>query len=394
MRLAFITSLIPDAQPATGFEIANAAIIAALREAGHETHVFGFMRDGSAAPADQRTHLHRRIVIENAAATRGQKARWMMIALARDLPLAAAKLAGPCEGLPEKVLAAGPFDAIILNSVMMPAACPALLHLAPCLLVAHNVEHLTAEENARNAGGLAARLYVREARLLKRIEHRLAEECRFVWFLAEEDRQKLGVDVTGKSAVLPLIAPTSLPDSLPETQAALPDKAERWDVGMIGTWTWGPNQIGLEWFLKEIAPRLPPDVTVAIAGRTPPGMQSPRASVKLVGRVPDQAQFLAACRCIALATQAGTGVQLKTLEAFQLGKPTVATPLALRGFSEHPANLRVAEGAAEFAQAIARMAADARAGRVGDLDGAAFIARQKAAMLASIKAGLGALSPP
>jgi glycosyltransferase involved in cell wall biosynthesis len=265
-----------------------------------------------------------------------------------------------------------------------------LLHLAPCLLVAHNVEHLTAEENARNARGLVARLYRREARLLRRVEHRLAEECRFVWFLAEEDRQKLGVDVAGKSAVLPLIAPTSLP----EAQVALPDKAERWDVGMIGTWTWGPNQIGLEWFLKEIAPRLPPDVSVAIAGRIPPGIQSPRGSVKLVGRVPDQAQFLAACRCIALATRAGTGVQLKTLEAFQLGKPTVATPLALRGFAEHPANLAVAEGAAEFAQALARMAADARAGRIGDLDGAAFIARQKAAMLAAIETGLGALSPP
>jgi glycosyltransferase involved in cell wall biosynthesis len=394
MRLAFITSLIPDAQPATGFEIANAAIIAALRQAGHETHVFGFMREGAAAPVDLHTHLHRRIIIENSAASRGQKVRWMMTALARDLPLAAAKLAAPCEGLPEAVLAAGPFDALILNSVMMPAACPALLHLAPCLLIAHNVEHLTAEENARSAKGLVARLYEREARLLKRIEHRLAEDCRFIWFLADEDRGKFGVDAAGRSAVLPLIAPTSLPASLPEAPATLPDKSERWDVGMIGTWTWGPNQIGLEWFLKEIAPRLPPDVTVAIAGRTPPGMASPRPSVKLVGRVPDQAQFLAACRCIALATRAGTGVQLKTLEAFQLGKPTLATPLALRGFVDHPANLRTAEDPADFAQALATMAADARAGRIGDVDGAAFIARQKGAMLAAITAGLGALSPP
>jgi hypothetical protein len=110
--------------------------------------------------------------------------------------------------------------------------------------------------------------------------------------------------------------------------------------------------------------------------------------------VPDQARFLAACRCIALATRAGTGVQLKTLEAFQLGKPTVATPLALRGFSEHPANLRIAEGPGEFAQALAAMAADARAGRIGDIDGAAFVASQKEAMLSSIATGLGALSPP
>jgi Glycosyl transferases group 1 len=390
MRLAFVTSLIPDAKPATGFEIANAAIIAALREAGHETHVFGFMREGAVAPADPHSHLIRRIIIENAAAPAAMRARWLMTALMKNLPLAAAKLAAPCQGLPDAIMAAGPFDAIILNSVMMPAACPGLTKLAPCLLVAHNVEHLTAQENARNARhGFTRWLYAREARLLKRIEHRLAEDCRFIWFLAEEDRQSLGVDLSGRSAVLPLIAPTSLP----QARGPLPADAERWDVGMIGTWTWGPNQIGLEWFLKEIAPRLPADITVAIAGRTPPAMVSPRPSVRLVGRVADQAQFLAACRCIALATRAGTGVQLKTLEAFQLGKPTLATPLALRGFAELPANLRVADDAPAFAKALAGLVADARAGRVGEMDGAAFIAGQKTAMLRAITQGLGSISP-
>ncbi|MGL4728299.1 MAG: glycosyltransferase [Bosea sp. (in: a-proteobacteria)] len=388
MRLAFVTSLIPDAKPATGFEIANAAIIAALREVGHETNVFGFMREGADVPADPRAHLIQRIIIENAAAPASLRARWLMTALRLGLPLAAAKLAAPCEGLPDAIVASGPFDAIILNSVMMPAACPALTRLAPCLLVSHNVEHLTAQENARNARHPLTRwLYAREAKLLKRIEHRLAEECRFVWFLAEEDRQKLGLDTSGRSAVLPLIAPTSLP----QTQASLPADAERWDVGMIGTWTWGPNQIGLEWFLKEIAPRLPADITVAIAGRTPSDLVSPRPSIRLVGRVADQAQFLAACRCIALATRAGTGVQLKTLEAFQLGKPTLATPLALRGFAQLPTNLRVADDAPAFAKALAELVADARAGRVGNVNGAAFIAGQKVAMMQAVEAGLASI---
>ncbi len=388
MRLAFATSLIPNGKPATGFEIANAAIMAALRDAGHETHVFGFLRTGAPDLSDPQAHCLARIVIENAAASPFQKARWLVTALGRGLPIAAAKLAEPAGTLPDAIRAAGPFDAIILNSVMLPAACPGLLSLAPCLLVAHNVEHRTAAESAAHAANpLTRALYAREARLLARIEAMLVERCRFTWFLAEEDRLALGPADPGRAGLLPLIAPTSLP----EAAAPLPPDAERWDVGMIGTWTWGPNRIGLDWFLTEVAPRLPADITVAIAGRTPPETRSPRASVRLVGRVADQAQFLAACRTIALATRAGTGVQLKTLEAFQLGKPTLATPLALRGFAETPANLRIADSPADFARAMASLVADARAGRIGDVDGAAFIARQKAAMQAAIMRGLAAL---
>ena len=38
------------------------------------------------------------------------------------------------------------------------------------------------------------------------------------------------------------------------------------DLGLVGTWTWQPNRIGLIWFLEEVVPRLSDDVTIAIAG--------------------------------------------------------------------------------------------------------------------------------
>lgn len=414
MHLAFVTSLVPLPKPDTGFEIANAAILCALREAGHRVSVFGFVREGQAHPADPDTHVLADIVIENAAASARVLAGWAMTALVNRLPLAIAKLKPHAALLPEALRGvaggeAGAFDAIVLNSIMMPGACPALLDIAPCLLVEHNVEHLTAAENATHARNRLMRwIYRREARLLQRIEHRVAAKARFIWFLAEEDRVRIGMDVMARSAVLPLVStterpaapvpPAMIPSPSPSPSSRLSPKPiqgnaprPQYDVGLIGTWSWGPNRIGLEWFLKEVAPRLAADIIVAIAGRMPEGIISPRASVLMLGRVPDAGAFLASCRTLALASRAGTGVQLKTLEAFQLGKPAVATALSLRGFAEYPANMRLADDGRSFAAALTDLVADVRAGRMGDMDGAAFLQRQKQVMLDQVRAGLAVL---
>ena len=72
----------------------------------------------------------------------------------------------------------------------------------------------------------------------------------------------------------------------------------------------------------------------------------------LVGRVPSAEGFLRSCRLVALSSRAGTGVQLKTIEAMQLGLPAVATTLSCRGFTDMPANFTLADTAEDFARAL------------------------------------------
>ncbi len=94
--------------------------------------------------------------------------------------------------------------------------------------------------------------------------------------------------------------------------------------------------------------------------------------------MPDAGVFVSSCRTIALTSRAGTGVQLKTVETFQLGKPAVATSLSLRGFTEIPSNVRRADAPAEFADALTGLVREVRAGHVGDADGRVFLERQQA----------------
>lgn len=387
MRLAFVTSLIPVARPDTGFEIANAAILDALRAAGHEVTAFGFLRPGEAPADPAQAVVIDAVDIENAAVPATRKLQWLASALRHGLPIASAKLLMTGRGrFVEAIRARGPFDALILNSVMLPGAFPELTTLGPFILVEHNIEHVSAQQNAAHAGNPAMRwLFSREARLLEQVEHRLWRAARFVWTLAEEDRAALGPDHQAKSAVLPLVSGTQ-----PDGVTAPAEAAPAYDIGLIGTWTWAPNFIGLDWFLREVCPLLPADVTVAVAGRLPGEMPAVSAQVKLVGRVPDAEAFLRSCRVLALSSRAGTGVQLKTIEAMQLGLPAVASSLSCRGFSEMPANFTLADSPADFAAALVERVRVSRAGQDQRIDGAAFMAGQRAALAAALARGLDA----
>lgn len=387
MRLAFITSLIPVAKPDTGFEIANAAILDALRAAGHEVTAFGFLRPGELPADPAQAVVIDAVDIENAAVPAKRKLQWLAHALVHGLPIASAKLLMAGRGrFVEAIRAYTPFDALILNSVMLPGAFPELTALGPCILIEHNIEHVSAEQNAAHAGNPAMRwLFTREARLLEQVEHRLWKEARFVWTLAEEDRAALGPDYQAKSAALPLVS-----GAQPDAAAAPTEIAPAHDIGLIGTWTWAPNFIGLDWFLREVCPLLPADVTVAVAGRLPGEMTPVAAQVRLVGRVPDADAFLRSCRVLALSSRAGTGVQLKTVEAIQLGLPAVATSLSCRGFSAMPENFTLADSPADFAAALVARVRAARAGDDQRIDGGAFMAEQRAALAAALARGLEA----
>ncbi len=382
MRLAFITSLLPTGKPDTGFEIANACVLDALRDAGCTVTLFGFLRSDETAEPPAGSVVLDRLVIENAAASRGQKLRWLAESFRRNLPVISTKLATFGEArLRDIIDSHGPFDAYVINSAPVAGAFPSLLE-KPSIVVAHNVEHASARENASSAGGLTGRLYRREARLLEQVEHRALAAARFIWCFSQEDREGFGMDIEAKSAVLPLLTPVVA--KLPETEPA-------YDIGLIGTWTWQPNLVGLRWFLDEVVPAISTDISVAIAGRLPAGFQTSHEQVTLLGRVPDATAFVASARTIALTSRNGTGIQLKTIETFQLGKPAVATRSSIRGLSQLPTNCLVADDAKGFAAALTKLVWDVRAERTQMADGSAFVIRQKKGMRDAVKQGLQAL---
>jgi len=189
----------------------------------------------------------------------------------------------------------------------------------------------------------------------------------------------LRVSSAGCAPRLPLVTPAS-------GYVWSGKRAPLYDATLIGTWTWQPNRIGLEWFLGEVVPHLPDDFTIAIAGSIPADLRSPHPGVSFVGRVPDAIAFVQSGRVVPLISRAGTGVQLKTIETFELGLPAVATQRSLRGIGAVPSNCIVADGPVEFAAALERSARNAV-----DVDGARFRHDQLQALDRQLALGLHAL---
>lgn len=381
MHLLFATSIVPDGALASGYEIANAAIIAALRRAGARVTVLGFAWPGKPVANPGNTIVLGAVDVRTESASTSQKLAWLARAMLSGLTFSSVKLRTVSdEAVRAAVERAGPFDGYVLNSVQFAGAFQALFGDRPSIFVAHNVEYASAGENAAAVPDIVQRLlFRREARLLRRLEERLCERSRFVFTLAEEDRAALGVASEDRSAVLPLVtSPAPVPPQRPRRIDC--------DAALIGTWTWQPNRIGLDWFLEKVAPRLRPDFRIRIAGSVPSGMTATHPGIVFVDRVPDARAFVRSAAVVPLISTAGSGVQLKTIETFELGLPSVATSHSLRGIDHRPANCIVTDDPAAFAAGLEAAAVD-----IHDVDGEAFHTRQIEALDAAVARGLARL---
>ena len=378
MHLVFATSIVPNGAPRSGYEIANAAIIDAFARVGCRLTVMGFAWQGQEGAPPAGSIVLGALDPRTEAAPLTTRLGWLATALWRGLTFSSAKMRLVS---PRHVSAAleelGPIDGVIFNSAQFSGAFLDVFEGKPNLYVAHNVEHVSAAESATAAKGLVARLlFRREARLLKQLERRLCDGARFVYTLSDDDRLKLDVAGDDRSAVLPLVAH--------EPAAAQALRETVWDAALIGTWSWAPNRIGLDWFLEQVMPHLPANFRVAIAGDAPPALASAHPRVAFTGRVPDAVAFVRSGKVVPLISRAGTGVQLKTIETFEQGLPSVATGSALRGISHIPENCVVADDPRDFAAALVKAAN----GPLNDIDGRSFHHAQRAALDKAVLHGL------
>lgn len=383
MHFVFISSLVPVADPASGYDIANRVIVDAVRLLGHRVSVLGFLQPGHQPADPDQTVLLGSLEVTNARVGKLRKALWLKDAFVYGEPVSVAKMhATTAADIRAALAKLAPIDGLILNSVQLPGAFADIFSEWPSVFIAHNVEAHSAADNARRAPGRLTRLlFGRDARLLSGLESRLCAMSRHVFTLAEADRAALGVASDGRSTVLPLVTSVTPPDP-PSVRVPVHD------AGMIGSWTWAANRAGLAWFLDEIIPRLPSDFRIAIAGGI--GRDAPKVpdNVALLGRVPDARAFVRSCRVIPLISRTGTGVQLKTIETFEMGLPSVATESAVRGISALPDNCSTADDPDAFAQALVEMIGRSRAGEPLDRDGRAFHARQLEGLVSALARGL------
>ncbi|MBU1174402.1 MAG: glycosyltransferase family 4 protein [Alphaproteobacteria bacterium] len=384
MRILLITTSLPHLRK-NGAETATMNLIAAILAAGHTCEVVGYGRAGEtdALPAGFHSAGTWPIEVENAGA---RAYVWMIAALLTGKPYITTKFrSAAMTRLLRRMLAAKSYDAVIVNHAHMAWVLDEPLLPRRRIAVAHNVEwQLYAAMGADPKASPVRRfVYGREARLVKALETRLATTSAQIWTLTE-------ADADGFRALGARSAPIVL--GIPGQAFAALDRpaVPRLDIGILGNWAWDVNRKGLEWFIEAVVPLLPPSLSIGIAGNRADLVPNPYGNVRYFGFVPDAGAFLRDCRVLAVPTQVGGGIQIKTIEGISAGVPMVTTPLGLRGITEVPDFVHVEPSAEGFA---ARLSAIAQGPNCVDTsEGSRWAEARAAGFQRSMRAALDALA--
>lgn len=349
MRVLVATTVLPEPSRGGG-EVVTAGFVAALARAGAEVDVIGLLRPGAPVPdppSGVRFHLAERRPIETMGAGTRHRLAWALTALLRREPFSVAKYRA--RGYDRVLGGLAPWDLAVIDHLQLAWLAPALGRF---LLVEHNHEAAIYGGLAEGAGGLARLAWRREQRLVEALERATAAAACEVWALTEADAEIL----RGAGTDVRVFAVPGAGAPLQAQGAASPEPY----VAVLGTWTWGPNLEGLRWLYETVVPRLAGGPAIVVGGRGAERLGPAPAGVRLAGHVPDAGEFLASAAAVAVPAVAGSGVQVKTLDAIASGSPVVATTVALRGIDDPPEGVQVADEPDRFAAALRTAAAGPR----------------------------------
>ena len=340
MKILYLTTVLPS-RKRTGGEIASQCFINALKSCGNEVLVVGYQRPGDTNSTNENEVVVEQRYIETEK-SKYHPFIWMILSFLKQLPYSAAKYYSKKYFQKiRKILQANDYEIIIIDHAQLGWLLPLLNNEYKVIFIPHNVENKLYEMLLKKAQTYISKyIYKRESHLIKKMEEHLAVSCKQVWTLTSDDFDYFYTHNQNCKAF-------HLPSSwtIPPKNSAI----KNCDIGIIGSWTWKANKSGLEWFFQAVYCYLPTNITIHVAGSGATWLLEKYPNVKYYGFVPDAQAFMALAKVIAIPSISGGGIQIKTLDAIASGSPIVATNIAMRGISDYPSAIKIADEPETFA---------------------------------------------
>lgn len=244
-------------------------------------------------------------------------------------------------------------DVVHAEQLQAVANCDAAhVNGVPVVLRMQNVESDLWAQSA--AAGLRMRALAFEAERVRRAERDAMQRCAATVTLTVADADRL-------RALLPEVLQQSVRAIAPPFAPALatgPAVAGAPALVISGSAGWRPNAFGAQWFSREIWPTVREQVAGARlhmfggTALTGDGVEWHAAPADSVTAFP-----VGAIVVVPLAV--ASGIRMRILEAWARGLPVIATTAAARGLVVRNGDeLMIADNAADFSSAIARLADD------------------------------------
>lgn len=228
------------------------------------------------------------------------------------------------------------------------AACREAKALNPRCAVAalfHNDERRYLLRSALR-GGAAAELLKLPS--VTRAERDAMERADLAIALSGRDADELERDYGRRPE---LILPPMVPDRRPAPKAYREGEPRYLFVGSA----FKPNVEAARFLARRVMPLVPGSLTVAGRGFDAYAAELGSARVRVLGFVEDLDGLYARADAVASPVPWGSGIKVKTAEAFMYGMPFVGSPEALEGYDAAAAGARTARSPADYAQALTEL---------------------------------------
>jgi len=207
-----------------------------------------------------------------------------------------------------------------------------LLHRTPLIIDIDDVDSdfFNSAVEARQVGWLKSLMYSRQARQLSRLMPQWLNNTKRAWISKAEDAAKIG-------APHPWVLPNAVDTDRPAAENPVANTSL--EMLFVGALHWGPNQMGLRWFVDAVLPLIAreiPSAKLRIVGSACPDEFSrwlaDHPNVAYVGEVPDVAPYYRASAFSVVPVHSGAGSHIKVPESLYQGITCVCTPYGHRGY--------------------------------------------------------------
>ena len=257
-----------------------------------------------------------------------------------------------------RLVATGEFDVLVCDFLQPGVNVPSRLALAT-VLFQHNVEAMIWKRHYEVQANPLKKTYL-YGQWLKADAYERAACRRFdhVVAVSEEDRETM-------RRAYGLQSVSDVPTGV-DTEFFRPrgeERREPHNLVFTGSMDWLPNEDAIQFFTKEIMPRIKervPDVTLTVVGRNPYaslvelGKRDP--SIIVTGRVEDVRPYMERAAAYVVPIRVGGGTRLKIYEAMAMEKPIISTTIGAEGLPVADGReLLLADTAEAFADAVVRV---------------------------------------
>ncbi|NDJ76337.1 MAG: glycosyltransferase [Chloroflexi bacterium] len=382
MHILFLTAQLPE--PAqSGGTLRTSGLMRGVHAAGHDVHLLSFATEEQARTGQEALAGYCASVEVVPPPQRRITDRLRDLAFTNmpdmqrrfDSPLYAARLSA--------LLAEQRFDLVQMESLEMAAYLPIIRREQPGVPVIYdsfNAEYdlqRTIYETERRSRRVVGALYSWvQWRRLKRFERRVCRAVQHVIAVSDADADAF-------ERLAPGCPVSVVPNGINTGLYAHGDASL--DLGaaplvFTGSMAYRPNVDAAWWFADQVLGKVRafvPEAKFFVVGSQPHPRLNPlrqREDVQITGWVPDVNPFLHAAAVYVVPLRMGSGTRLKLLQAMAARKAVVSTRIGAQGLDvEDGVQLRLADNALDFAQAVITLLSDAGACRALGQAGADYV---------------------